>query len=297
MTPLVIPMPGNEALATSLARHLHGEMGELETRAFPDGETYIRFQQDPRGRSVILVCTMDHPNLKFLPLIFAADNAKELGATKVSLIAPYLCYMRQDKRFREGEALTSKSFAGQLSSAFDELVTVDPHLHRYRSLAELYSIRTAVVHSAPFIAEWITRNERRAVIIGPDAESEQWVSEVAALARAPYRVLRKERLGDTDVKITVPDLHDVRDRTPILIDDIVSSGRTMIETARQLRGEGLSAAVCIAVHALFSQAIENALREVSSRLVTTNSVPHATNQIDLSATIAERYLELSASCR
>jgi ribose-phosphate pyrophosphokinase len=293
MTPLVIPMPGNEALATSLARYLHGDVGALETRTFPDEETYLRFHQDPRGRSVILICTMDHPNPKFLPLIFVADNAKELGATKVSLIAPYLCYMRQDKRFHEGEALTSTSFARQLSSAFDELVTVDPHLHRHRNLAELYSIRTAVVHSAPLIAEWITRNEKRAVVIGPDAESEQWVSEVATLARAPYRVLRKERLGDTDVKITIPDLHDVKDRTPILIDDIVSSGRTMIEAARQLRGEGLSLAVCIAVHALFSQETEIALREVSSRLVTTNSVPHATNEIDLTVSIAERYLQFA----
>jgi ribose-phosphate pyrophosphokinase len=152
MTPLVIPMPGNETLAMSLAQHLHGDVGALETRAFPDNETYLRFQQDPRGRPVILVCTMNHPNPKFLPLIFAADNAKELGATKVSLIAPYLCYMRQDKRFHKGEALTSTSFARQLSSAFDELVTVDPHLHRHRSLVELYSIRTAVVHSAPLIA-------------------------------------------------------------------------------------------------------------------------------------------------
>jgi ribose-phosphate pyrophosphokinase len=293
MTPLIIPMPGNEALATSLARYLHGDVSRLETRAFPDDETYIRFQEDPRGRPVILICTMDHPNPKFLPLIFAADNAKELGATKVSLIAPYLCYMRQDKRFLEGEALTSTSFARQLSSAFDELVTVDPHLHRHRNLTELYSIRTAVVHSAPLIAEWITRNEKRAVVIGPDAESEQWVSEVAALARAPYRVLRKERLGDTDVKITIPDLHDVKDRTPILIDDIVSSGRTMIEAARQLRGEGLSLAVCIAVHALFSQETESVLREVSSRLVTTNSVPHATNEIDLTVSIAEQYLQFA----
>ena len=88
----------------------------------------------------------------------------------------------------------------------------------------------------------------RAVLIGPDIESEQWVSEVASLAGVPYRVLRKERLGDRDVRITIPDLHEVRARTPVLIDDIVSSGRTMIEAARQLRSEGLTAPVCIAVH-------------------------------------------------
>ena len=293
MTPLIVPMPGNELLAALLAQHLNSDVCELETRAFPDDETYIRLQRDPRGRSVIVVCTMDRPDSKFLPLIFAADNAKDLGATKVSLIAPYLCYMRQDKRFHDGEAITSKSFARQLSSAFDALVTVDPHLHRHRNLAELYSIPTVVVHSAPLIAEWITRNEKQPVIIGPDAESEQWVSEVATLARAPYRVLNKERLGDADVKITIPDLHGVKDRTAILVDDIVSSGRTMIDAARQLRSEGFSAPVCIAVHGLFSRRTEDAFREVSSRLVTTNSIPHPTNEIDLSALLAERYLQFT----
>ena len=263
---------------------------------FPDGETYLRLQQDPNGRPLVFVCTLDRPNPKFLPLIFAAATARELGATKVSLVAPYLCYMRQDKRFHDREAITSTLFAGQLSSVLDELVTVDPHLHRYHSLTEIYPIRTAVVHSAPLIAEWIKRNETRAVLIGPDIESEQWVSEVASLAGTPYRVLRKERLGDRDVKITVPDLHEVRDQTPVLIDDIVSSGRTMIETARQLRAEGLRAApVCIAVHALFTQRADRALRDVSSRLITTNAVPHSTNEIDLTAAIAKACTSIYSS--
>jgi ribose-phosphate pyrophosphokinase len=295
MTPLVIPLPGNEALATSFSQEVGGEVGSLETRTFPDGETYVRLQQDPNRRAVVMVCTLDWPNPKFLPLIFAAATARELGATKVGLVAPYLCYMRQDKRFHDREAITSTLFAGQLSSALDELVTVDPHLHRLRSLSEIYPIRTVVVHSAPFIAEWIKRKEMRAVLIGPDIESEQWVSEVASMAGAPYRVLRKQRLGDTDVKITIPDLHEVSDRTPVLIDDIVSSGRTMIEAARQLRSEGLMAPVCIAVHALFSPETEMALREVSSQLVTTSTVPHPTNGIDLTAAIAKAYLRLHSN--
>lgn len=293
--PLLLPMPGNEAIAASMVQAMGGELGSLETRNFPDGETYLRLQTNPRDRAAILVCTLDHPNAKILPLIFAAETARELGAAKVSLIAPYLSYMRQDKRFHEGEALTSRSFARHLSSSFDELITVDPHLHRYRSLAEIYSIPTAVVHSAPLIAQWIASNENRAVLIGPDIESEQWVREVAALAGAPYRILRKERLGDTEVKITVSGLNEVRDRVPILIDDIVSSGRTMIETARKLRREGLSAPVCIAVHALFTPETEKALREVSSLLVTTNAVPHATNAIDLTQALARAYSDLQRS--
>src|SRR5829696_534139 len=111
------------------------------------------------------------------------------------------------------------------------LVTVDPHLHRYKSLDEIYSIPTRVVHSAPFLAEWIAANEPAPLLIGPDIESEQWVSEVAARANAPYRILRKQRHGDRDVEITIPDLHEFSGRMPVLVDDIISSGRTIIETA------------------------------------------------------------------
>lgn len=149
--------------------------------------------------------------------------------------------MRQDQRFHSGEALTSVSFARQVSSTFDGLVTVDPPLHRYRALDEIYSIPSRVVHSAPAIAEWISKNERSAILIGPDIESEQWVSAVAGQDRSPYRVLRKERFGDRNVKIEAPDLAEFRGHTPVLIDDIVSSGRSMTETARQLRQRGLAA--------------------------------------------------------
>jgi ribose-phosphate pyrophosphokinase len=240
------------------------------------------------GRPVILVCSLDRPDPKFLPLVFAADAARDLGATKVVLVAPYLCYMRQDRRFHPGEAVTSVSFARRLSCSFGGFVTVDPHLHRYRSLDEIYSVPSRVVHAAPSIAEWIAGNVRTSIVIGPDIESEQWVSDVARRAGAPYRVLRKERLDDRNVKIQLPDMSDFRQHTPVLIDDIVSSGRTMIETARQLRQQGLAPPVCIAVHALFTPETEQQLLEVTSRLVSTNTVVHHTNGIDLSGPISEQ---------
>ncbi len=291
---IIIPLPGNEALATLIAGHLNVARGSLQTRSFPDQETYLRFEDELNGRTVVLVCSLDRPDPKFLPLVFAADAARDLGAAKVVLVAPYLCYMRQDQRFHSGEAVTSVSFARQVSSTFDGLVTVDPHLHRYRTLDEIYSIPSGIVHSAPAIAEWILKNERSAILIGPDIESEQWVSAVAGQARSPYRVLRKERFGDRNVKIEAPDLTEFRGHTPVLIDDIVSSGRTMTETARQLRQRGLAPPVCIAVHGLFTPQTERELLEFAARVVTTNTVPHHTNGIDLSGAITE---QVAALCR
>lgn len=289
---IVVALPGNEALAASIGAHLGMATGALQTRTFPDGETYLRFEDQLSDRAVILVCSLNKPDPKFLPLVFAADTARELGAAKVVLVAPYLCYMRQDQRFRSGEALTSVSFTQRISRTFDGLVTVDPHLHRYHSLDEIYSIPSRVVQSAPRIAEWIAKHESSAVLIGPDVESEQWVSDVARRAGSAYRVLRKTRFGDRNVRIEVPDLADIRNGRPVLIDDIVSSGRTMIETSRLLREKGLSAPVCIAVHALFTPETQRQLLELATRVVSTNTVPHHTNGIDLSREIAANVASL-----
>lgn len=284
--PLILALPGNEAMAARLSALLDAEFGEIETRRFPDTETYFRLVTVPSERSVILVCTLDRPDPKFLPLVFAAAAARDLGASRVGLVAPYLAYMRQDKRFRQGEAITSTAFSHLLSSGIDWLVTVDPHLHRVSSLGALYPIPTRVVRSAPTLAEWIKGHVEQPFLIGPDAESEQWVAEVAQLTDAPYRILRKERRGDRDVRVTVPDLHRFAGRTPVLVDDIVSSGRTMLETMRHLRDQTLPPAVCIAVHGLFSDETYARLRENASQVVTTNAVLHPSNAIDLAPAIA-----------
>ena len=241
-TPLLIAMPGNEGLAQTLARVLPADLGELELRAFPDGESYLRFLSEVSGRVLVIVCTLDRPNEKTLPLLFAAATARELRAANVGLVAPYLAYMRQDRRFKPGEAVTSHEMARLLSNAFDWLVTIDPHLHRYGSLAAVYRIPTRVVHAAPLISEWIRQHVAKALIIGPDRESEQWVSEVARDAGAPYAVLEKVRRGDRNVEISLENLPALDERTSVLVDDIISSGGTMIEAVRRIRARTFRAA-------------------------------------------------------
>ena len=289
---LVIPLPGNEDLGRKLAEALDAPLGEVQTRAFPDGETYLRFRDALQGRNVALVCTLDRPDPKFLRLAFAAATARELGAHSVGLVAPYLAYMRQDRRFREGEAVTSITFAKLLSDAFDWIVTVDPHLHRYGALADIYSIPTRVVHAASLMAAWIGKHVANPVLVGPDSESEQWVSEVAERAGAPYRVLRKKRRGDREVDITVPSIDEFAGRRAVLIDDIVSSGRTMIEAARQFTEGGMPPPVCVAVHALFADESYRALTERGLKVVSTNTVPHESNAIDVSLPLSEELRKL-----
>ena len=290
--PVLLPLPGNEALADALAREMDSERGTLETRRFPDGESYIRIASDVEARAVVLVCTLDRPDDKTNPLIFAAETARELGASSVGLVAPYLPYMRQDRRFRPGEAVSARHFARLLAGVVDWLATVDPHLHRIRRLDDIYAIPTRVTHAAPLLAEWIRQNISDPLIVGPDVESEQWVAAVAAMASAPFVTFRKERLGDRKVRMVAPDLQPWSGRSPVLVDDIVSSGRTIVEASKLIVAAGLETPVCVAVHALLDAASEASLAGHVSRLVSTSTVPHPTSAIDISAPLARSCLDL-----
>lgn len=286
--PLLLALPGSEGVAARLTALLGADSGAAVVQRFPDGETYVRIASAVAKRDVILVATLDHPDEKLLPLVYLADAARDAGAWRVGLVAPYLAYLRQDRRFQEGEAITSRSFAWILSATVDWLVTVDPHLHRYRSLAELYTIRAAAVHVAADLGRWIAAEVSNPLIIGPDAESGQWANAVACAANAPAIILEKERHSATAVSVSVPEASRHADRTPVLIDDIISTAQTMIEAARHLRERGLRPPVCVAVHGIFAAGAYRALRDAGvASVVTCNTIPHETNAIDVMPRVAD----------
>jgi ribose-phosphate pyrophosphokinase len=288
MKPLLFAMPGNEEFTGRLVAALGGELGSLETRHFPDGETYVRLASDVEGQSIVLVCTLDRPDEKTLPLLFTGHAARDLGASRVGLVAPYLGYMRQDKRFRPGEAITSSAFGRLLSSSFDWIVTVDPHLHRRTSMSEIYAVPVGVCHAAPKLSAWIREHAPNAFVVGPDVESEQWISVVAAEAGVPCVTLEKTRRGDRDVEIKFPDLERWRSRTPVLVDDIISTGRTMEVAIRHLSELGFAAPMCLGIHGLFADdAFERLVVAGASSIVCTNTVPHKATAIDVSDIVAK----------
>jgi len=280
---IVFSLPGNEELAKVIALKLKAEVGKSIIRQFPDGESYIRIQSDMKDKSVLLVCTLDRPDEKLLPLYFLSKTAKSLGAKHISLIAPYLAYMRQDKVFNQGEGITSLYFGQLISTFIDKLITIDPHLHRRTKLSEIYNIPTKVEHAANHISNWIKKNVSNPVLVGPDIESAQWVSEVAKNANAPFIVLEKIRRGDNDVEVSIPNVEQFKNHTPVLVDDIISTARTMIETVEHLNAAAMKKSVCIGVHPIFAgDAYQNLLNAGVEKIISCNTIVHESNAIDIS---------------
>jgi ribose-phosphate pyrophosphokinase len=288
--PIIFALPGNESLAENLCEKLSAEQGKATIRNFPDGETYVRIHSDVQDKKVILACTLYQPDSKILPLYFLAKTAKDLGAESVCLMAPYLAYMRQDKQFNPGEGITSDYFGDLISQFVDSLITLDPHLHRRSSLSEVYSIPSQVVHAAHHISKWIKTNIEKPVLIGPDSESKQWVSEVAKDADAPFIVLQKTRRGDKDVEVSVPEVDKFKYHTPVLVDDIISTARTMIAAVNHLKNAGMKAPVCIGVHAVFAENAYHDLKDAGTQeIITCNTIPHESNAIWIDDLLVNAY--------
>ena len=299
--PLLVLMDDNRPLFETMLSSLDYEACELEWRQFPDGETWLNVPSECQDRDVVIQCTLNDPDTKLLRLFFLVENLREMGARRIGLVAPYLAYMRQDDRFSPGEAVTSRYVARMLSTCFDWLVTVDPHLHRFHSLDALYQLESVALSACHAIAPWMMKKVAKPVLIGPDEESEQWVKAVAELSGAPYLVLAKERYGDRDVNVGLADsaeqaarLAEYRDHTPVLIDDIVSTGSTILQAARLLQENDCKPAVCIVIHPLFAGRAMAALQEgYVDTVISCNTIRHESNQIDLTESIVSAVRDMA----
>ncbi|WP_078083173.1 ribose-phosphate diphosphokinase [Microbulbifer mangrovi] len=282
--PVLFTLEKTLPLLAPLRTGLDAECGALEARNFPDGETYLRVLSPVSGRQCVVLANLLQPDAKILPLQFLSHTLRAQGATSVGLVAPYLCYMRQDKVFNPGEAVTSRIFAGVISSTFDWLVTVAPHLHRYHNLSEIYSIPALAISGMPALQSWIA-SQADALLVGPDAESRQWVETLARATGLHFVVGKKQRRGDRDVQVSLATGNSISGTTEaIIVDDVISSGHTVLETISALQRAGVEKISCAAVHGVFA---ENADRKIlntgADQLAVSNSIPGDYCTFDLSS--------------
>lgn len=283
---MLLGFPDYDAAARRLAEAAQLPYACVDVHHFPDGESKLRLPSDLPAR-VILCRSLHRPNDKLVELTLAAVAARDAGVHHLTLVAPYLCYMRQDIAFVPGEAVSQRIIGAWLDELFDTLVTVDPHLHRIHDLREVMrSARTVTLSAGALMGEFLQHRLDHPLLVGPDSESRQWVARIAKHAGLDFIVGEKQRLSDHDVRIALPQ-SDVRGRIAVIVDDIASTGRTLAEAGRALRGAGAAAVHCCVSHALFVADAETRMREAGiDYIYSSDSVPHASNRIALCELLA-----------
>ncbi len=279
--------------ANRLATELKIPACPIQLHKFPDGEGKVRVT--PVEGTAIIYASLNTPNDKLIYLAFAANALRESAADRVILVAPYLCYMRQDTAFNVGEAISQKVIGAYLSIYFDRLITVDPHTHRVDDLQEVFpDCKVDTLSASMLIAETIgsIENQKSITLVGPDSESKQWVGAIADQVSLPFVVAEKLRRDDRDVDITFYDKTDIVGKHTFIIDDIISSGTTIIKCAKALTEMGALSVSVFATHALCSEAdLDTILLAGVDCVHSTDSIPHSTNSIQIARLLAEALRE------
>ena len=284
---MILGFDDYEPQARALAAALEMPSEIIHRHRFPDCENRLTLPAD-LPRRVIVCRSLDRPNEKLLELLLTAKTARRLGAAELVLVAPYLCYMRQDNAFHPGEAVSQPIVGEFLAQLFETVVTVDPHLHRVERLEQALPARRCIKLTATeLMANFLPAERDAPLLLGPDAEAEQWVAAMSRHCGLDYGVCRKLRRGDREVEVTLPDI-DVAGRDVVLVDDIASSGQTLIEAALQCRAHGAGAIDVMVTHALLTDESLARMRAAGIRHVwSSDSIGHPTNVIALDRLLAE----------
>ncbi len=274
------------ALGRRVARRSGALCQRFEEHRFPDGETLLRVKGTP-GRRALVLRSLHDPNTKLIEVVLAADALRRAGATTVGLIAPYLPYMRQDILFHPGQPISQRAIGEMLGHAFDEVWTVEAHLHRIDRLSEVFPCKAHSIPAAQALAKWVAKRPCPDLLVGPDEESLPWIRDLGELSGIPWVVGHKRRAGDIRVLVSLPS--GIKARRALIIDDIASSGGTIATTARGLRKAGVEQIDAAVVHAIFARgALERIRRAGVERIVSCDSVPHESNAIRLDELIANQ---------
>lgn len=279
--PQVVSLPDYTEPAQRLAQVLAYDYQPVRVHRFPDGESRVSIPTEPAPH-VIICQSLDRPNNKLIELLLAIQTFRQAGVKRISLVVPYLCYMRQDKAFHPGEAISQQIVGRFLAELLDDLITVDAHLHRINHLQQAIPLDNVMnLSAASILGQYLVQQHINPLLLGPDSESEQWVQQVASIGDFDWAVAGKQRISDVEVQITLPEI-EFEKRVVVLVDDVISSGHTLAETAQQIQAAGAARVCCLVTHALFAEGAVKLLHQAGIQDVwSSDSIPHETNVTQL----------------
>ena len=266
----VVGGSASQLLSKELARCLKAKLAKVEIRRFPDDECYVRIDDDLDDQEVFLVQTA-WPDKNIVELFLLQDAIKEFDVDSLTTVVPYFGYARQDKQFKPGEPISARALARLLQMNTDEFVTVDVHAPKVIDWFDNISAKNVAAY--PEIGKYL-KSKGIELILSPDEGRADNAKRVADVVNCEADFLVKERLDDETVKMT-PKRLDVRGKKVAVVDDIISTGSTIIKAAEQLRKQNAAKIYAVCTHGVFAGNAIPKLEAVCDDIYTTDTIENA----------------------
>ena len=264
----------NRELADKISTALKIALTPIEDKRFADGEIYIRIKGKVRGDDVFIIQSLAGPvNDNLMELLILVDALKRASVGRINLICPYICYSRQDRKAESREPITAKLVADLISIAgAQRLVTVDLHADQIQGF---YNIPVDHFVGYPLFAKYIKKyyKKKNLVVVAPDVGGTKMANKMAYLLGAKLAIVNKVRRGhDENEVVTV--VGEVEDKVAVVIDDVISTGGTVIKAAEMMKKLGAQEVIICATHAMLSgEAVNNLQNSCVSKVLLTDTVP------------------------
>jgi len=284
----VISGSSSEDLAKKVAKKLRANLIKSQLKIFPDGESKITLNEKPQKNKIIVIQSTYPPvDEKLIQTLAIISKAKEYG-TEVIVVIPYMGYARQDREFLPGEVITMKVIANLFKSVgTSKIIVVDIH-----SLLGLkyFKIKTKNVSAIPDLAKYISKLKlKNPLVVSPDKGGKDRAKEFAKILNVEYIFLDKERNRKTGkVKIKSTNFDQIAGRDLILVDDMISTGGSIIKATEFLKKQKCNRVFVACTHALLRNDAENKIKKAGvTKIISTNTIPGNTSLVDISGTIVK----------
>lgn len=286
MSNLILSFSDTKDLAFSVAKKIKAKYETINLKKFPDGEVNMNIKTNPKGKTVILISSMAiSPNEKIIETILAGGILKDFKAKKIILVATYFPYFRQDTHFYKYDSFSSR-YISKMFSLFDKIITIDPHLHRIKNMKK-WGNNFAHITANELVANYIkAKFKKNFTVLGPDGESSQWDKPIAKILGKQVIVLKKHRYNSKKIKVHEEKKQKIEENV-VLVDDIISTGKTLVGAIDLAKKRGGKNFFCVAIHGPLTKEAAELIKK-KAKLITTNTIPTKYSKIDVSQIIVEK---------